>query len=77
MRPLPLVEVQPSERAQRHAVEGLGEFAPMVQILDAPVPQMVDYVAQALRLLGSTDCRAGYHSAHSFLRFVSVAFTSS
>ena len=52
MRPLPLVEVQPSERAQRHAVEGLGEFAPMVQILDAPVPQMVDYVAQALRLLG-------------------------
>ena len=51
MRPLPLVEVQPSERAQRHAVEGLGEFAPMVQILDAPVPQMVDYVAQALRLL--------------------------
>ena len=51
MRPLPLVEVQPSERAQRHAVEGLGEFAPMVQILDAPVPQMVDYVAQAFRLL--------------------------
>ena len=51
VRPLPLVEVQPSERAQRHAVEGLGEFAPMVQILDAPVPQMVDYVAQDFRLL--------------------------
>ena len=50
-RPSPLVEVRPSERAQRHAVEGLGEFAPMVQILDAPVPQMVDYVAEALRLL--------------------------
>ena len=50
-RSSPLVEVRPSERAQRHAVEGLGEFAPMAQILDAPVPQMVDYVAQALRLL--------------------------
>ena len=48
-RPSPLVEVRPSERAQRHAVEGLGEFAPMVQILDAPVPQMVDHVAEALR----------------------------
>ena len=51
MRPSPLVEVWPSVRAQRHAVEGLGEFAPMVQILDAPVPQMVDHVAEALRLL--------------------------
>ena len=50
-RPSPLVEVRPSVRAQRHAVEGLGEFAPMVQILDAPVPQMVDNVAEALRLL--------------------------
>ena len=50
-RPSPLVEVRPSVRAQRHAVEGLGEFAPMVQILDDPVPQMVDYMAEALRLL--------------------------
>ena len=50
-RPTPLVEVRPQWRALRHAVEGLGEFAPMVQILDAPVPQMVDYVAEALRLL--------------------------
>ena len=31
----------------------------------------------SLAVTGSTDCRAGYHSAHSFLRFVSVAFTSS
>ena len=30
------------ERVQRHTVEQLGELAPMVQILDAPVPQMVD-----------------------------------
>ena len=50
-RPSPLVEVRLSVRAQRHAVEGLREFASMVQILDAPVPQVVDYVAEALRLL--------------------------
>ena len=49
--PTPLVEVRPQRRVLRHAVEGLGEFAPMVQILDAPVPPMVDYVAEALRLL--------------------------
>ena len=48
--PTPLVQVRPQGRVLRHAVEGLGEFAPMVQILDAPVPQM-DYVAEALRLL--------------------------
>ena len=50
-RPLPLVEVRPSIRAQRHIVEGLGELAPLVQILDLPVPQTVDYVTDALRLL--------------------------
>ena len=38
-RPLPLVEVQPSVRAQRHIVEDLGELAPLVQILDLPVPR--------------------------------------
>ena len=50
-RPSPLVEVRPCVRAQRHVVEQLADFAPMVQILDSPVPQMVDYVAEALRLL--------------------------
>ena len=50
-RPLPLVEVRPSVRAQRHIVEDLGELAPLVQILDLPVPQTVDYVTDALRLL--------------------------
>ena len=51
MRPLPLVEVQPSSRAPPHAVEAFSEFAPMVQILDTPVLQLVDYEAEALRLL--------------------------
>ena len=32
-------------------MEDLGELAPLVQILDLPVPQMVDYVADALRIL--------------------------
>ena len=43
-RPSPLVEVRPSVRAQRHIVEDLGELAPLVQILDLPVPQTVDSV---------------------------------
>ena len=43
-RPPPLVEVRPSVRAQRHIVEDLGELAPLVQILDLPVPQTVDYM---------------------------------
>ena len=50
-RPLPLVEVQPSVRAQRHIVEDLGELAPSVQILDLPVPQTVDSVTDILRSL--------------------------
>ena len=50
-RPLPLVEVRPSVRAQRHIVEDLGELAPLVQFLDLPVPQTVDFVKDVLRLL--------------------------
>ena len=50
-RPLPLVEVRPSARAQRHIVEDLGELAPSVQILDLPVPRTVDSVTDVLRLL--------------------------
>ena len=41
------VRVRPQERVLRHVVEDLG----MVQILDSPVPQMVDYVMYAFRLL--------------------------
>ena len=50
-RPTPLVEVRPQRRVLRHVVEDLGELAPLVQILDLPVPQTVDYVADALRIL--------------------------
>ena len=35
----------------RHVMEDLGSVCPFVQILDLPVPQMVDHVADALRML--------------------------
>ena len=51
-RPVPLSEVAGwQEKEERHFVEHLADFAPMVQILDALVPQMVDQddVTDALR----------------------------
>ena len=46
-----LVEVQPQGCVERHVVEDPSELAPMVQILDAPVPQMVDTVLEFFRAL--------------------------
>ena len=51
MRPALLVEVQPQGCVERHIVEDPSELAPMVQILDAPVPQMVDSVLEFFRRL--------------------------
>ena len=45
LRPTGQVEPRPQERVHRHTVEHIVDFvrfAPMVQILDAPVPQMVE-----------------------------------
>ena len=45
VRPEALAHPRPQERVQQHAVEHIVDFvrfAPMVQILDAPVPQMVE-----------------------------------
>ena len=42
MRPAPLLEVLPQVGVQRHTVEERIEHAPHVQILDAPVPLMVE-----------------------------------
>ena len=51
-RPAPLSEAAGwQEWVQRHAVEHLADLAPLVQILDAPVPQLVDNVMYAFRLL--------------------------
>ena len=50
--PAPLSEVAGrQDKVVRHVVEDLGELAPLVQIIDLPVPQTVDYVADALRIL--------------------------
>ena len=47
--PAPLSEVAGRQgKVERHVVEDLGELAPLVQILDLPVPQMVDNVLDAL-----------------------------
>ena len=50
-RPTPLDEVRPLGRVQRHAVEHLADLAPLVQILDAPVPQVVDCAMDFFRRL--------------------------
>ena len=47
-RPPPLVDVRPSSCVQRHIMEDLGELAPSVQLLDLPVPQMVENVTDTL-----------------------------
>ena len=76
-RPTPLVEVRPQGRVLRHVVEDLGEFALMVQILDAPVPQMVDYVAEALRLLDRPMAEQVIEVPTDLLLSVSIAFSCS
>ena len=49
VRPAPLSEVAgPQERFQRHTVEQIVDFVPVVQILDAPVPQMGESTATVL-----------------------------
>ena len=50
-RPPPLAEVRPSVRAQRHVAEQLADIAPMVQILDSPVPQTSEQLLEVFRLL--------------------------
>ena len=50
LRPTGLVEPPgPQERVPRHTVEQMADVAPMVQILDAPVPQMVEHVVDVLK----------------------------
>ena len=48
MRQAPLFEVLPQVGVQRHTVEQRIEHTPYVQILDAPVPQMVEQLVDAL-----------------------------
>ena len=55
VRPEVLAEPRPQERVQRHTVEYIVDFvccAPVVQILDAPVPQTVDQLPGVLQFFG-------------------------
>ena len=52
LRPGVLAEPRPQERVQRHTMEHIVDyvcFAPMVQILDAPVPQTVEQLPDVLQ----------------------------
>ena len=52
VRPRVLAEPRPQERVQRHTLEHIVDFvccSLMVQILDAPVPQMVEQLPDVLR----------------------------
>ena len=52
VRPGVLAEPRPQERVQRHTMEHIVDFVcfpPMVQILDAPVPQTVEQLPDVLR----------------------------
>ena len=50
-RPTSLVDVMPSSRVHRHIMEDLGELAPSVQLLDLPVPLMVDQPVDILKII--------------------------
>ena len=51
LRPTGLVDPRgPQARIQQHTVEQFGDPAPFVQILDAPVPQTVDQLADVLEI---------------------------
>ena len=74
--PAPLSEVAGrQDKVVRHVVEDLGEFAPLVQILDLPVPQTVDNVADALRILDFPIAEQVIEVPHDLLFSVSFSFS--
>ena len=64
-RPTGLVEPQgPQERVQRHGVEQLADFAPMVQILDVPVPQLAEQLVEVPTAVTHVPGRALFTDLH-------------
>ena len=57
----------PQGRIQQHTVEQFGDFAPMVQILDAPVPQSVDQLGGCLQAHRHLSARARDRSAQDLV----------
>ena len=56
----------PQDQDQLRTMEEVAAYAPMVQILDIPVPQLVDQLARVIHSLlrhASACSRAGYRSA--------------
>ena len=56
LRPWVLAEPRPQERVQRHTMEHIVDYvccAPMVQILDAPLPQTVEQLSDVLQFFGT------------------------
>ena len=56
LRPGVLAEPRPQERVQRHTMEHIVDFvccAPMMQILDAPVPQTLEQLPDVLQFFGT------------------------
>ena len=66
-RPTPLVEVRPQPGVLRHTGAHIVDFSPFVQILDDPVPQMVEEEETGGRIHEEDRCagagRAGYRRA--------------
>ena len=54
-RPALLVEVQPQGRVGRHFAEHMAELAPLVQILDAPVPQLGEQLVDIFNIFRLID----------------------
>ena len=71
-RPASLAEPPgPQERIQRRTAEQLAEIAPMVQILDAPVPQTVDQLVEVLRPL-DTVVPGWYHCGEKIAKLTLI-----
>ena len=53
-RPDRLTEVRPQERVQRHSVEQMADGAPVLPMLDAPVPLVVEQPVKVLKILNNS-----------------------
>ena len=67
----------PQERVPRHTVEQMADIAPMVQILDAPVPQLVDKLEDVLKIVDLFVPGAGDRSAQDLKPFLSSSSSGS
>ena len=55
-QPSPLVEVRPQGQVQQHTAEHSVDVSPFMQILDAPVPLMVEQLVDVLQFVDARFC---------------------